>query len=148
MTIQAQIIDLITTLKETTIKSVVFITHDLGLIAEVCDRVSIMYAGDVVETATVVDLFREQFHPYSQGLLASVPKREQEEALKPIPGTVPNLIHPPEGCRFHPRCPHAMEVCSRIKPETIEKAPEHFVACHLYYKHEEGNGVTGEDTSQ
>lgn len=137
VTIQAQIVELIKRLKESTISSVIFITHDLGLVAEVCDRVSVMYAGDVAETASVKDLFRTQFHPYTQGLLASVPKREQTEELQPIRGTVPNLIHPPSGCRFHPRCPHAMEVCRRAKPLTIEKEPDHFVACHLYYDHDE-----------
>jgi len=137
VTIQAQIVDLIKRLKEATISSVVFITHDLGLVADVCDRVSVMYAGDVVETASVRDLFKEQFHPYTKGLLASVPKVEQEGPLKPIPGTVPNLVHPPTGCRFHPRCPSAMDICSRVKPTTLEKAPEHFVACHLFYQHDE-----------
>ncbi|MFW5776745.1 MAG: ABC transporter ATP-binding protein [Spirochaetota bacterium] len=137
VTIQAQIVELIKRLKESTISSVIFITHDLGLVAEVCDRVSVMYAGDVAETASVKDLFRTQLHPYTQGLLASVPKREQTEELQPIRGTVPNLIHPPSGCRFHPRCPHAMEVCRRAKPLTIEKEPDHFVACHLYYDHDE-----------
>lgn len=144
VTIQAQIIDLIKHLKQATISSVVFITHDLGLVAEVCDRVSVMYAGDVVETASVEKIFGLQFHPYTKGLLASVPRREQEGELKPIPGTVPNLIHPPSGCRFHPRCPEAMEICSRAKPMTIEKAPEHFVACHLYYTHGEESSAPTE----
>jgi len=137
VTIQAQIVELIKRLKESTINSVIFITHDLGLVAEVCDRVSVMYAGDVAETASVKDLFETQLHPYTQGLLSSVPKREQTEELEPIRGTVPNLIHPPSGCRFHPRCPHAMEVCERAKPLMIEKEPDHFVACHLYYDHDE-----------
>ena len=136
VTIQAQIVELIKRLKESTINSVIFITHDLGLVAEVCDRVSVMYAGDVAETASVKDLFETQLHPYTQGLLSSVPKREQTEELEPIRGTVPNLIHPPSGCRFHPRCPHAMEVCERAKPLMIEKGPDHFVACHLYYDHD------------
>ncbi len=135
VTIQAQIVDLIKRLKSTTISSVLFITHDLGLVAEICDRVTVMYAGDVAETASVRELFKEQYHPYTQGLLSSVPKRDQKGALQPIPGTVPNLIHPPSGCRFHPRCPHAKEICSVVKPNIIEKTPDHFVACHLYYDH-------------
>lgn len=143
VTIQAQIVDLIKHLKNTSINSVLFITHDMGLVAEVCDRVSVMYAGDVAETASVRDLFKDQFHPYTQGLLASVPKREQEGELQPIRGTVPNLIHPPSGCRFHPRCPQAMEICSRVKPKTVEQAPEHFVACHLYYDHDESSPSEG-----
>jgi peptide/nickel transport system ATP-binding protein len=132
VTIQAQIIDLIKTLKQTTISSVLFITHDLGVVAEICDRASVMYAGDVAETASVRELFKEPLHPYTQGLLRSVPKVEQSDVLNTIPGVVPNLIHPPSGCRFHPRCPHAMEICVREKPPTIEYGPGHTVACYLY----------------
>jgi peptide/nickel transport system ATP-binding protein len=132
VTIQAQIVELIKELKRTTISSVLFITHDLGLVAEVCDRVTVMYAGDVSETATVRDLFREPLHPYTRGLLASVPKADQQEELSMIPGAVPNLIRPPEGCRFHPRCPKRMEICEKQKPPTVEHSPGHWVACHLY----------------
>jgi peptide/nickel transport system ATP-binding protein len=132
VTIQAQIVDLIKQLKKTAISSVLFITHDLGLVAEVCDRTSVMYAGDVSETATVKELFKHPLHPYTQGLLNSVPKVEQVGELATIPGAVPNLIQPPPGCRFHPRCPHRMAVCSEVKPPTLEHSPGHFVACHLY----------------
>jgi peptide/nickel transport system ATP-binding protein len=132
VTIQAQIIDLIKKLKETTISSVLFITHDLGIVAEVCDRASVMYAGDVSETAAVKTLFAEPLHPYTQGLLHSVPKVEQAGELATIPGSVPNLIVPPPGCRFHPRCPKRMEICSAEKPPLIERSPGHWVACHLY----------------
>ena len=136
VTIQAQIVELIKELKRTSISSVLFITHDLGLVAEVCDRVTVMYAGDVSETASVRELFREPLHPYTVGLLASVPKAEQQEELSMIPGAVPNLIRPPQGCRFHPRCPKRMEICEREKPATVEHEPGHWVACHLY----PGNG--------
>lgn len=132
VTIQAQILALIKELKRTRISSVLFITHDLGVVAEVCDRVGVMYAGDVCEVAPVRELFRKPLHPYTVGLLRSVPKEEQTEALATIPGTVPNLIHPPEGCRFHPRCPRAMEVCKSESPASVEISPEHTVACHLY----------------
>jgi peptide/nickel transport system ATP-binding protein len=132
VTIQAQIVELIKELKRTTISSVLFITHDLGLVAEVCDRVTVMYAGDVAETATVRELFRRPLHPYTQGLLASVPKAEQREELLMIPGAVPNLIRPPGGCRFHPRCPKRMDICASEKPPTVEHSPDHWVACHLY----------------
>ncbi len=132
VTIQAQIVELIKTLKKTFISSVLFITHDLGLVAETCDRVTVMYAGDVSETAAVKELFRNPLHPYTEGLLASVPKEEQQEELAMIPGAVPNLIAPPPGCRFHPRCPHRMPICSQQKPATIEHSPGHWVACHLY----------------
>lgn len=132
VTIQAQILDLIKSLKKTRISSVLFITHDLGVVAEVCDRVTVMYAGDAAETAEVKELFKEPLHPYTKGLMHSVPKAEQEGELATIPGTVPNLTKPPAGCRFHPRCPHAMDICKEKKPETIEYSPGHFVACHLY----------------
>jgi peptide/nickel transport system ATP-binding protein len=132
VTIQAQIVELIKTLKKTTISSVLFITHDLGLVAEVCDRVTVMYAGDVSETATVKELFHGPLHPYTQALLSSVPKACQDEELAMIPGAVPNLIRPPSGCRFHPRCPHRMDICAMEKPATIEHSPGHWVACHLY----------------
>lgn len=136
VTIQAQILDLIKTLKETTIASVLFITHDLGVVAEICDRVTVMYAGDTCETAYVKDLFRNPLHPYTQGLLKSVPKVEQKEELATIPGIVPNLVDPPSGCRFHPRCPYAMDICKREKPAIHydEHDPEHSVHCHLYLK--------------
>jgi peptide/nickel transport system ATP-binding protein len=132
VTIQAQILELIKRLKENTISSVLFITHDLGIVAEVCDRVTVMYAGDAAETATVKDLFAEPLHPYTQALLNSVPKAEQTEQLATIPGTVPNLVNPPTGCRFHPRCPYAMEICKTQKPPITEYRPGHTVACHLY----------------
>jgi len=132
VTIQAQIVDLIKSLKKTIISSVLFITHDLGLVAEVCDRVTVMYAGDVSETAAVKELFRNPLHPYTRGLLNSVPKIIQQGELAMIPGAVPNLISPPSGCRFHPRCPHAMAVCLQEKPPLVENAPDHWVACWLY----------------
>jgi peptide/nickel transport system ATP-binding protein len=132
VTIQAQIVELIKTLKKTVISSVLYITHDLGLVAEICDRASVMYAGDVAETATVMEIFKNPLHPYTKGLLKSVPKVEQAGQLASIPGNVPNLIKPPSGCRFHPRCPHAMEICARQKPPTLEHSPGHYVACYLY----------------
>ncbi|HUX42480.1 MAG TPA: ABC transporter ATP-binding protein [Rectinemataceae bacterium] len=134
VTIQAQIVDLIRELKKTAISSVVFITHDLGIVAEICDRVTVMYAGDVAETATVKELFRNPLHPYAQGLLDAVPKEVQEGELTIIPGAVPNLIRPPSGCRFHPRCKHKMAICEQEKPATLEIGPGHLVACHLYTK--------------
>jgi peptide/nickel transport system ATP-binding protein len=132
VTIQAQIIDLIKSLKEATISSVLFITHDLGLVAEMCDRTSVMYAGDIAETAEVRELFRNPLHPYTQGLLRSVPKVEQSGELATIPGSVPNLIDPPSGCRFHPRCPFKMDICPQRKPPLIELSTGHWVACYLY----------------
>jgi peptide/nickel transport system ATP-binding protein len=132
VTIQAQIVELIRQLKESVITSVLYITHDLGLVAEICDRVTVMYAGDTCETATVEEIFRNPLHPYTRGLLSAVPKVEHEGELATIPGSVPNLVHPPSGCRFHPRCPHVMEVCRIEKPNITEDAPGHTVSCHLY----------------
>ncbi|RKX77449.1 MAG: dipeptide/oligopeptide/nickel ABC transporter ATP-binding protein [Spirochaetes bacterium] len=132
VTIQAQIIELIKMLKENIITSVLFITHDLGLVAEVCERVTVMYAGDTCETTSVKELFKNPLHPYTKGLLSSVPRIEQVEKLHTIPGTVPNLINPPAGCRFHPRCPSAMKICAERKPPMVEYKEGHTVSCHLY----------------
>jgi peptide/nickel transport system ATP-binding protein len=132
VTIQAQIVDLIKQLKQTIISSVLFITHDLGLVAEICDRASVMYAGDISETAEVREIFRNPLHPYTQGLLHSVPKVKQADQLNTIPGTVPGLVNPPSGCRFHPRCPSKMDICVHEKPPLIEHSPGHWVACYLY----------------
>jgi len=132
VTIQAQILDLIGQLKKTQISSVLFITHDLGVVAEVCDRVTVMYAGDTCETGSVKDLFKNPMHPYTKGLLKSVPKGDVGEELETIPGTVPNLITPPSGCRFHPRCPEIMEICKSQKPEMLMLKDGHSVSCHLY----------------
>ena len=132
VTIQAQILELIRDLKEKYISSVLFITHDLGVVAETCDRVGVMYAGNLCEVADVHELFSNTKHPYAKALLNAVPKVSQEGALESIEGSVPNLVHPPSGCRFHPRCPHAMDVCKTEVPPTIEIAENHFVSCYLY----------------
>ena len=130
VTIQAQILELLKALKQKEISSVLLITHDLGIVAETCDRVGVMYAGNLCEVADIKDLFRSPKHPYTRALLNSVPRLSQEGALQSIEGTVPNLVTPPSGCRFHPRCPHAMEVCKGVFPEMIEVAKNHQVACY------------------
>ena len=130
VTIQAQILELLKELKKKEISSVLLITHDLGIVAETCDRVGVMYAGNLCEVADIKDLFRSPQHPYTQALLNSVPRLSQEGALQSIEGTVPNLVTPPSGCRFHPRCPQAMEVCKGVFPEMIEFAKNHQVACY------------------
>jgi peptide/nickel transport system ATP-binding protein len=130
VTVQAQILNLIRELRKTYKSSILYITHDLGVIAELCDRVAVMYAGNVVETADVYELFESPLHPYTKALLESIPRPGQE--FKSIPGSVPSLINPPKGCRFHDRCQFEMEVCQKIKPEFIELKKDHFVACHLY----------------
>lgn len=130
VTIQAQILELLRRLKKEVISSILLITHDLGVVAETCDRVGVMYAGNVCEVADVDDLFENPMHPYSQALLEAVPKISQEAELKSIGGHVPNLVTPPPGCRFHPRCPHAMDVCRQAFPEMKELKKKHLVACY------------------
>jgi len=130
VTIQAQILELLKELKQKEISSVLLITHDLGIVAETCDRVGVMYAGNLCEVADIKDLFRSPKHPYTRALLNSVPRLSQEGKLQSIEGSVPNLVSPPSGCRFHPRCPHAMGVCKGVFPEMIEVAKNHQVACY------------------
>ena len=133
VTVQAQILQLLRELRTEIDASVLLITHDLGVVAEVCDRVAVMYAGNVVEVADAEDLFADPLHPYTQGLLASVPRVDSEVREHPsIKGSVPNLIYPPSGCRFHPRCPRAFEKCPQTKPLLIEPKPGHLVACLLF----------------
>lgn len=130
VTVQLQILNLIRGLKEEFGSSILYVTHDMGVIAEVCDRVAVMYAGTIVETADVIEIFKNPLHPYSKGLLESIPRVGHK--FKSIKGTVPSLINPPKGCRFHDRCPYTMEICTKTKPEMIEVKKEHFVECHLY----------------
>lgn len=132
VTIQAQILDLLKELKASVIASVLLITHDLGIVAETCDRVGVMYAGNLCEVADVKDLFSNPLHPYTQALLEAVPRYSQEEELKSIEGNVPNLVDPPAGCRFHPRCKHVRNRCRKAFPKTIDAGNEHLVACYLY----------------
>jgi peptide/nickel transport system ATP-binding protein len=133
VTIQAQILELMRELKERVGTAIVLITHDLAVVAEVADRVCVMYAGQIVESAPVRDLFRHPLHPYAQGLLASIPRMDQpDRKLESIPGSVPNLITPPSGCRFHPRCPYAMPICKEERPPLTLEGERHTVACYLY----------------
>ena len=131
VTIQAQILDLIKELKKTMKASVLFISHDLGVIAEVCRWVAVMYAGCICELATVEELLENPLHPYTRALLRSIP-RPGIKNLESIEGNVPNLVNPPSGCRFHPRCPKAKEKCTRVKPKIEKVGKDHFVACHFY----------------
>jgi oligopeptide/dipeptide ABC transporter ATP-binding protein len=139
VTIQAQILDLMRELRRKLGTSILIITHNLGLIVEMCDRVAVMYAGNIVEQADTSTLFESPAHPYTRALLAAVPKvGSEKKELETIPGMVPNLIHPPPGCKFHPRCPHAMDVCRKKFPETVNVGKEHLVNCHLHCKGEAG----------
>jgi len=132
VTMQAQILDLLRALRRDFESSILIITHDLGVVASICDKVSVMYAGSVVETADIREIFANPLHPYTQGLLKAVPKVMGEKELDSIPGSVPDLIYPPAGCRFHPRCQYAWDLCAKEKPPHIETAPRHWVECHLY----------------
>ncbi|AMM54726.1 ABC transporter ATP-binding protein [Pyrococcus kukulkanii] len=133
VTVQAQILELLEKMKKEYKATIILITHNLGVVAETADRVAVMYAGKIVEIGSVDQIFKNPLHPYTQGLLKAVPNPMTKiEKLEAIPGTVPNLITPPSGCRFHPRCPKAMEVCKQKVPEMKEIEPGHFVACHLY----------------
>ena len=133
VTIQAQILELLRELKRQLSGSTLLITHDLGVVAELCDRVAVMYAGNIIELADVKELFANPLHPYTQGLMRAIPMIDRRmERLETIPGSVPDLIYPPSGCRFHPRCPFAFEKCKLEKPELLHVGKGHTVACHLY----------------
>lgn len=130
VTVQAQILQQIKELRKKFQSSILYVTHDLGVVAEVCDRVAVMYGGNIVETAGVMELFKKPLHPYTQALLESIPRPGKN--FVSIPGTVPSLINPPEGCRFYDRCKYALEMCPKVKPKLVEVEKEHQVACHLY----------------
>lgn len=133
VTIQAQILDLMRVLRKELGTSTLLIGHDFGVISELCDRIAVMYAGKVVEYADLTAIFKEPKHPYTQTLLKSIPRLDIEtKRLHIIPGDVPRLISPPLGCRFHPRCEYAKEVCTKREPPRIEIGQGHEVACFLY----------------
>jgi len=132
--VQAQVLQLMRNLKEKLGLSMVMISHDLSIVAELCEKIAIMYAGNIVEYGDVQAIFEEPLHPYTQGLIGAFPSiKGERKKLISIPGQPPDLLRPPTGCRFHPRCPFAMEVCKKDVP-VLEKqgAREHYVACHLY----------------
>ncbi|RMF92070.1 MAG: ABC transporter ATP-binding protein [Nitrospinota bacterium] len=131
VTIQAQILQLLKRLVRNRGVSVLFITHDLGVVARLCDRVTVMYAGQEMESAPTASLFSQPSHPYTQKLLESLPDPGKEE-MAGIPGVVPSLINPPQGCRFHTRCEFADDTCRQERPPAVCVAPQHTVRCHLY----------------
>lgn len=133
VTIQAQILDLMIEMKEKFNSSILLITHDLGVVAEVADRVMVMYGGQIVEQGTAKEVFNNPKHPYTNGLLGSIPSIDKKvERLESIPGTVPPAHRFPEGCRFAPRCKDVMEKCHKINPELLEVGASQKVRCHLY----------------
>ncbi|PLT28993.1 ABC transporter ATP-binding protein [Peribacillus deserti] len=132
VTIQAQILDLLNDLKDEFQTSLIMITHDMGVVAEVADRVIVMYAGEIIEEGTVEEIFNNPQHPYTKGLLSSVPNVDDPHfKLNPIPGTLPNLNEQISGCRFNPRCPHAMEKCLQQSPIRTSRNENHAVRCWL-----------------
>jgi len=133
VTIQAQVLDLMRDLQKKFRTAIMLITHDLGVVAEMCEEVVVMYLGKVVEHAPVRPLYHDPKHPYTQGLLKSIPSlATKKERLEPIKGVVPDPLDAPPGCPFHPRCPHAMEICTREMPALKEVGQDHQAACWLY----------------
>ncbi|WP_339234667.1 MULTISPECIES: ABC transporter ATP-binding protein [Oceanobacillus] len=131
VTIQAQILELFATIQERTGVSIILITHDLGVVAKIADRIVVMYAGKIIESGSKREIFYESKHPYTQGLLHSVPRLDAKEELKPIAGTPPDLFSPPKGCPFTARCPFAMEVCDKVYPAPEKISDTHYVDCWL-----------------
>ena len=133
VTIQAQILDMMQELKEKINTSIILITHDLGIVAEICDKVAIMYAGEIIEYGTAADIYEgKNRHPYTEGLFGSIPDLEVESRrLNPIEGLMPDPTDLPRGCKFHPRCPKCMDICKSAQPpECVEGT--HMIRCHLY----------------
>ncbi|MBS4220376.1 ABC transporter ATP-binding protein [Bacillus sp. FJAT-49711] len=135
VTIQAQILELMKDIQQKMGTSIILITHDLGVVAEMCERVVVMYAGQVVETASVRDLYKKPQHPYTEGLLKSIPKlnMDKKQPLAPIIGTPPDLLDPPKGCPFFARCEYAMNVCQNHNPKLEEVKPGQYAACWLHH---------------
>lgn len=133
VTIQDQILRQLRELKQEYGTSIIFITHDLGVVAELCDRVVVMYGGLIMEEASIFDIFENPAHPYTMGLLASIPDPEQDKSVRlmPIPGSPPDMTNPPTGCPFAPRCPYARNVCKAEQPELLQVGERHFSRCHL-----------------
>jgi len=130
--VQRGVLELLIDFKEKINSSVLLISHDIAILSEVADRLAIIYAGKIMEIQDIFDIFNEPLHPYTQGLIASVPSLEKKRIPKSIPGLPPDLRNPPPGCRFYPRCPYVMDICKKKEPEFKEIEPGKFVACHKY----------------
>jgi oligopeptide/dipeptide ABC transporter ATP-binding protein len=144
--VEAKLVDQLREIQDEYGLSIFMITHNIALIAEVADRIAVMYAGRMAEIGPIQDVFDNPLHPYTQGLLRSVPsiQLDDQEELYKMPGEPPNLTHPPSGCRFHPRCPEAMPICSRIRPTLEETQPMRLVNCWLYQDHPEKETPTNQ----
>lgn len=150
VTIEAQILDLLKELQKTTGTSIIMITHDLGVIAKLCDRVLVMYGGKVVEKGLVNEIFYDTAHPYTKGLMQSIAKLDtaRGEKLHPIEGTPPDLFAPPKGCPFAARCEYAMEICGEIPPETYDLSEEHMTCCWLQHEFAPDNAMRRPDAKK
>jgi len=131
VTIQAQILDLMKKMQSEVKFSILLITHNMGIVAEMCDKVAVMYCGKVVEYSDVITIFKNSKHPYTRALLESIPRVDvKKDELKTIPGFVPSLVNPPAGCPFHPRCSYAQKICGEVEPPKVEIGKDHIVYCH------------------
>ncbi|WP_314948109.1 ABC transporter ATP-binding protein [Bradyrhizobium cosmicum] len=130
VSIAAKILDLLRELSAKTGAAIMLVTHDLGVVAEICDRVAVMHAGQVVECAPVRELFHNPAHPYTKALVRSIPRVDRDVVLEPIPGSVPSLVNPPSGCRYAGRCEWVMDRCRASRPVMVEAGPGHVVACY------------------
>lgn len=141
VTIQAQVLNMMAELKKKFQTTMILITHDLGVVAQVCNKVAIMYAGEIVESGTLRDIFTSPLHPYTNGLFGSLPSvNATSSRLKPIAGLMPDPMNLPEGCKFSPRCPYATEACRSTVPKAVEVSPGHFVKCSTPGVGAEGKG--------
>jgi len=144
--VEAKLVDQLEEIRREFWVTILLITHNIALVAQIADRIAVMYAGRIVEIGSVHDVFLDPQHPYTQGLLRSVPniKFDEIEELYKMPGEPPSLSNPPAGCRFHPRCPKVMPICSKIEPELLENTPGRQVHCWLYQDHPEKHQSTTE----
>ncbi len=135
VTIQAQVLELLKKISDEYSSSILLITHDIGVAAEIAEKIAIMYAGKIVELGKLDDILNNPLHPYTRALMGCVPRTHKSiKRLFSIKGSVPSLINPPSGCRFHPRCPYKMDICEREEPRLIEVEEDHYIACHQYQK--------------
>lgn len=152
VTIQDQVLELMREIQREDQMAIVLITHDLGVVARMADRVAVMYAGEVVETGTVDDIFYRASHPYTQGLQSAMPdiNNQESQELRAIPGSPPDLFAPPPGCAYHPRCPRAMALCSRVDPPSFPMLEEHAASCWLHHSEApaENTSITAPNTSE
>jgi oligopeptide/dipeptide ABC transporter ATP-binding protein len=140
--VEAQFLELMRELVRQFELTLILITHNIGIVAELADRVAVMYAGKIIELGDVYEVFGNPQHPYTQGLLKSVPNiKLHEDELYKMEGSPPDLIDPPAGCRFHPRCPYVMDICHRKEPSFLPAKPDHYTACWLYEPHDEAQPV-------